>query len=220
MRVVFVGPPGAGKGTQAENIVRDYGLYHLSTGDALRAAVKAQTPIGIKADEYMKAGALVPDEVVIGVVVDALEGEQAKSGCLLDGFPRTIPQAEALDKILAEKNAPLDVVLELSVPDEELFKRLASRGRADDNPEVIKQTVKEARSMIDKKKGVECFSVSPCDGGYDIFCMCPRCRAWDPTGAPEGARRVFLGRNRPVFPYPRMTDRVLRFTCEIARELK
>ncbi|MBO4647663.1 MAG: DUF4838 domain-containing protein [Lentisphaeria bacterium] len=88
------------------------------------------------------------------------------------------------------------------------------------NPEVIKQTVKEARSMIDKKKGVECFSVSPCDGGYDIFCMCPRCRAWDPTGAPEGARRVFLGRNRPVFSYPRMTDRVLRFTCEIARELK
>ena len=139
MRVVFVGPPGAGKGTQAENIVRDYGLYHLSTGDALRAAVTAQTPIGIKADGYMKSGALVPDEVVVGVVVDALEGEQAKAGCLLDGFPRTIPQAEALDKILAEKNAALDVVLELAVPDEELFKRLASRGRADDNPDVIKQ---------------------------------------------------------------------------------
>jgi len=139
MRVVFVGPPGAGKGTQAEKIVATYGLFHLSTGDALRAAVKAQTPIGIKADGYMKSGALVPDEVVIGVVVDALEGEQAKGGCLLDGFPRTIAQAEALDKILAEKNAPLDVVLELAVPEDELFKRLASRGRADDNPEVIKQ---------------------------------------------------------------------------------
>lgn len=137
MRVVFVGPPGAGKGTQAENIVRDYGLFHLSTGDALRAAVKAQSPIGIEADKYMKAGALVPDEVVIGVVVERLE--EAKDGCLLDGFPRTIAQAEALDKILAEKNAPLDVVLELAVPEEELYKRLASRGRADDNPEVIKQ---------------------------------------------------------------------------------
>ncbi|MBQ9873767.1 MAG: adenylate kinase [Thermoguttaceae bacterium] len=139
MKVVFVGPPGAGKGTQAENIVRDYKLLHLSTGDALRAAVKAQTPVGIKADEYMKAGALVPDDVVIGVVVDALEGDAAKGGCLLDGFPRTIPQAEALDKILAEKGSPLDVVLELAVPDEELFKRLASRGRADDDPEVIKK---------------------------------------------------------------------------------
>ena len=91
MRVVFVGPPGAGKGTQAENIVRDYGLFHLSTGDALRAAVKAQSPIGIEADKYMKAGALVPDEVVIGVVVERLE--EAKDGCLLDGFPRTIAQA-------------------------------------------------------------------------------------------------------------------------------
>lgn len=85
----------------------------------------------------MKAGALVPDEVVIGVVVERLE--EAKDGCLLDGFPRTIAQAEALDKILAEKNAPLDVVLELAVPEEELYKRLASRGRADDNPDVIKQ---------------------------------------------------------------------------------
>ena len=130
-------PPRAGKGTQAENIVRDYGLFHLSTGDALRAAVKAQSPMGIEADKYMKAGALVPDEVVIGVVVERLE--EAKDGCLLDGFPRTIAQAEALDKILAEKNAPLDVVLELAVPEEELYKRLASRGRADDNPEVIKQ---------------------------------------------------------------------------------
>ena len=137
MRVVFVGPPGAGKGTQAENIVRDYGLFHLSTGDALRAAVKAQTPIGLEADKYMKAGALVPDEVVIGVVVERLD--EATSGCLLDGFPRTIAQAEALDKILAEKNAPLDVVLGLAVPEDELFRRLASRGRADDNPDVIKQ---------------------------------------------------------------------------------
>ena len=122
---------------EAENIVRDYGLFHLSTGDALRAAVKAQTPIGQEAEKYMSAGALVPDEIVIGVVVERLD--EAKDGCLLDGFPRTIAQAEELDRILAEKNAPLDVVLELDVPEEELFKRLASRGRADDNPEVIKQ---------------------------------------------------------------------------------
>ncbi|MCF0234316.1 MAG: adenylate kinase [Thermoguttaceae bacterium] len=137
MRLVFVGPPGAGKGTQAENIVAKYGLFHLSTGDALRAAVKAKTPVGIEAEKYMSAGALVPDEVVVGVVVDKID--EAKAGCLLDGFPRTIAQAEALDKILAEKNAPLDVVLELAVPDEELYARLASRGRADDKPEVIKQ---------------------------------------------------------------------------------
>ena len=151
MRVVFVGPPGAGKGTQAENIVRDYGLFHLSTGDALRAAVKAQTPVGIKADGYMKAGALVPDEVVIEIVVDCLD--QAKGGCLLDGFPRTIAQAEALDKILAEKNAPLDVVLELAVPEEELFKRLASRGRADDNPDVIKQRLVEYHAKTEPLVG-------------------------------------------------------------------
>ena len=97
----------------------------------------------------MSAGALVPDEIVIGVVVERLD--EAKDGCLLDGFPRTIAQAEELDRILAEKNAPLDVVLELDVPEEELFKRLASRGRADDNPEVIKQCQRFTLSRTQKR---------------------------------------------------------------------
>ena len=151
MRVVFVGPPGAGKGTQAENIVAEYKLFHLSTGDALRAAVAAKSPIGVEAEKYMSSGALVPDEVVVGVVVERLD--EAKDGCLLDGFPRTIAQAEALDKVLAEKNAPLDVVLELAVPEEESFKRLASRGRADDQPEVIKRRLVAYREQTEPLVG-------------------------------------------------------------------
>ncbi|MDR3111124.1 MAG: adenylate kinase [Planctomycetaceae bacterium] len=139
MRLVFIGPPGAGKGTQAERIIKRYALAHLSTGDMLRAARDAKTPIGVEADKYMSTGQLVPDSVVIGVIADRLAQPDCKGGYLLDGFPRTIAQAEALDKMLAEKTTPLDVVVELRVPDEELFKRLAGRGRADDTEDAIKQ---------------------------------------------------------------------------------
>lgn len=139
MKVVFVGPPGAGKGTQAEKIVAGYGLLHLSTGDMLRAARDAKTPVGLKADEYMSAGQLVPDDVIIGIIAERLEKNDAKGGFLLDGFPRTLVQAEALDKHLTVAGTPLDVVLELRVPEEELYTRLASRGRADDKPEVIRE---------------------------------------------------------------------------------
>ena len=137
MNLIMLGPPGAGKGTQAAKISVSLGIPTLSTGHILRTAIKEGLPVGLQAKEYMDAGKLVPDEIVIGVVVERLD--EAKDGCLLDGFPRTIAQAEELDRILAEKNAPLAVVLELDVPEEELFKRLASRGRVDDNPEVIKQ---------------------------------------------------------------------------------
>jgi adenylate kinase len=139
MRIVFIGPPGAGKGTQAERMIEKYKLAHLSTGDMLRAARDAQTEVGKKADEYMSSGQLVPDEIIVGVIQERLREAECEGGYLLDGFPRTIAQAEALDKMLAGKGTPLDIVLELKVPEEELFTRLAGRGRADDTPEVIKQ---------------------------------------------------------------------------------
>jgi adenylate kinase len=139
MRIIFIGPPGAGKGTQAEKIIAKYKPAHLSTGDMLRAARDAKTEIGLKAEKYMSGGQLVPDDVIIGIISDRLQESDCQAGYLLDGFPRTIAQAEALDKMLAGKGTPLDVVLELRVPDEELYRRLAGRGRADDKPEVIRE---------------------------------------------------------------------------------
>jgi len=139
MRIVFIGPPGAGKGTQAERIIAKYHPAHLSTGDMLRAARDAKTEIGLKAETFMSTGQLVPDDVIIGIIAERLQAPDCQGGYLLDGFPRTIAQAEALDKMLAEKGTPLDVVLELRVPDDELYRRLAGRGRADDKPEVIRE---------------------------------------------------------------------------------
>jgi len=139
MQIVFIGPPGAGKGTQAERLVETFQMAHLSTGDMLRAARDAQTEVGKKADEYMSAGQLVPDDVIVAIIRERLAEPDCREGYLLDGFPRTIAQAESLDKMLAEQGTSLDVVLELRVPEEELFHRLAGRGRADDTPEVIRR---------------------------------------------------------------------------------
>jgi adenylate kinase len=141
MRIVFIGPPGAGKGTQAEKIIAKYKPAHLSTGDMLRAARDAKTEIGVEAEKYMSSGQLVPDEVVIGVIAERLKQDDCKAGYLLDGFPRTIAQAEALDAMLTKAGTPLDVVLELKVPDDELYTRLSKRGRADDNPDTIKERI-------------------------------------------------------------------------------
>lgn len=127
LNVVLLGAPGAGKGTQAERIVADYGLPHISTGDMLRAAVAAGTPMGREAAKYMEAGALVPDEVVVGVVKERLAQPDAREGFLLDGFPRTVAQAEALDALLAAEGRAITHVILIEVPDEELVQRIAGR---------------------------------------------------------------------------------------------
>ncbi len=149
MRIVFIGPPGAGKGTQAERLIETYQMVHLSTGDMLRAARDAKTEVGQKADQYMSGGQLVPDEIIVAIIAERLQQPDCDKGYLLDGFPRTIAQAEALDKMLAEKGTPLDVVLELQVPEEELFTRLAGRGRADDTPDVIRQRLVAYREQTE-----------------------------------------------------------------------
>jgi adenylate kinase len=127
MRLVLVGPPGAGKGTQAEFIASHLSVPKISTGDIFRANVQAGTPLGVEARRYMDSGQLVPDEVTINMVRERLADPDAADGFLLDGFPRTVPQASALDKLLADLGAALDVVLELVVDDDEVIRRLSGR---------------------------------------------------------------------------------------------
>jgi adenylate kinase len=125
--MILVGPPGAGKGTQAARLVDSYKIPHISTGDMLRAAVKEGTELGKKADEFMKAGALVPDEVVIGMVIERIAKDDCSEGFMLDGFPRTRPQAEALHTELEKAGVKLDVVLLIEVPDELIVDRITGR---------------------------------------------------------------------------------------------
>lgn len=145
-RVVLLGPPGAGKGTQATAIVTAKGIPHVSTGDMLRAAVKAGTPIGKKAKAVMDAGELVSDEIVIGIAEERLSQADAKKGFLLDGFPRTLAQAEALEGLLAKLATPLDCCLALTVDNEVVVQRLLKRatieGRADDNEATIRERMR------------------------------------------------------------------------------
>lgn len=149
MRLILVGPPGAGKGTQATRLVEKYSIPQLSTGDMLRAAVAAQTPVGLKAKEVMDAGGLVSDEIVVGIIRDRIGEDDAKNGFILDGFPRTLAQAEALDQMLQDSGLKLNAVLELRVDQTKLVDRIIKRAedakaagepvRKDDDPEVFKQ---------------------------------------------------------------------------------
>lgn len=127
MNIILMGLPGAGKGTQAEKIVDEFHIPHISTGDAFRAAVKEETPLGLQAKSYMDKGHLVPDDVVIGIVRERLGKDDCKNGFLLDGFPRTVPQAEALDSILEGMGRSIDHVIEIEVPREILMERLTGR---------------------------------------------------------------------------------------------
>ena len=127
MNILFMGPPGAGKGTQAEHIVNEFGIPHISTGDAFRLAIKQGTPVGVKAKEYIDQGLLVPDDVTIGIVEERLQQSDCEKGFLLDGFPRTLSQAEALDDILSRMNTSLDHVINLKVDRDKLLARLTGR---------------------------------------------------------------------------------------------
>jgi adenylate kinase len=148
MRLILLGPPGAGKGTQAQRLVAKHRIVQLSTGDMLRAAVAAATPVGLRAKSIMDRGELVPDEVVVAIIADRIDQPDARRGFVLDGFPRTVPQAQALDRLLAERGLKLDGVIELKVDEGILIKRIETRVkemtargeklRADDNPDVLR----------------------------------------------------------------------------------
>src|SRR6202163_4479544 len=127
MRLILLGPPGAGKGTQAQRLVQKYGIVQLSTGDMLRAAVAAGTPVGLRAKSIMDRGELVPDDVVVAIIADRIGQPDAKHGFVLDGFPRTVPQAEALDRLLAQRGLKLDAVIQLKVDEGSLLKRIETR---------------------------------------------------------------------------------------------
>src|SRR4051812_30044707 len=127
MRLILLGPPGAGKGTQAQRLIRKHGIVQLSTGDMLRAAVAAGTPVGLKAKDLMDRGALVPDSVVVAIIADRIGQPDAARGFVLDGFPRTVPQAQALERLLAERGIKLDAVVELKVNEGILLDRIGKR---------------------------------------------------------------------------------------------
>jgi len=157
MRLILLGPPGAGKGTQAQRLIAKYGIVQLSTGDMLRAAVAAGTPVGLRAKGIMDRGELVPDDVVVAIIADRIGQADAQRGFVLDGFPRTVPQAQALDRLLAERGLKLDGVIRLKVDEGILLKRIETRVadmiargekvRADDNPEVLKGRLVTYRSQ-------------------------------------------------------------------------
>jgi len=146
LNVIIFGAPGSGKGTQSELIISKYGLYHISTGDILRQEIKKKTELGAIADEYIKTGQLIPDDLIIKILADVLTANPDARGYIFDGFPRTIAQGEALDNLLRERKTSITAVLNLEVDEKELLNRLVKRGkesgRTDDNPAVIQNRLK------------------------------------------------------------------------------
>lgn len=151
MNLVFLGPPGSGKGTQAARLADKLGMVHLSTGDVLREAVKNQTELGKKAEGYMKAGELVPDDLIVGLIEDKLKSGELNQGFILDGFPRTIPQAEALKAMLKENNVTLDKAMLLDVPDEAIVSRMSGRRFCPTCQTTYNVNVAEAKPKEDNK---------------------------------------------------------------------
>src|SRR3979411_2283086 len=159
MRLILLGPPGSGKGTQAQRLGQRHGIAQLSTGEMLRAAVTAETPVGLKAKDIMASGGLVPDDIVVGIISDRLDQPDAAKGFILDGFPRTVPQAEALDELLKKKHMRLDAVIELRVNESALLQRVENRVaemrargeqvRIDDTPEVLTRRLASYRSLTE-----------------------------------------------------------------------
>jgi adenylate kinase len=159
MRLILLGPPGAGKGTQAQRLVQRHGIVQLSTGEMLRAAAAAGTPTGLQAKEIMASGALVPDEIVVEIISDRLDQPDMKKGFILDGFPRTVPQAAALDELLKKKHMKLDAVVELRVNESALLNRVETRVaemrargeevRIDDTPEVLSKRLASYRALTE-----------------------------------------------------------------------
>jgi adenylate kinase len=152
INLILFGPPGAGKGTQSAKLIEKYSLTHISTGDLFRKHLKEGTPLGKLAQDYMSKGNLVPDQVVIDMVDDKINSSGKIQGIIFDGFPRTIPQAEALDKLLNGKGAPINAFIELLVPEDELRKRLASRAAKENRPDDAKPEVIENRISVYNKE--------------------------------------------------------------------
>lgn len=180
MRLIFLGPPGAGKGTQAQSICKDYGIKQLSTGDLLRANIEAKTPIGVAAKEYMDRGELVSDEIVINIIKEELKNRQFTNGFLLDGFPRTIPQAEALDSIMVNMGQRLDCVLVLEVATEELTERLSAR-------RVCRRTGRTFHLL---------YNPPPPDGDFDLYQ-----REDDKEDTVRRRLRIYENQTKPLIKY-------------------
>ena len=178
LNIVIFGAPGSGKGTQSELIISKYGLYHISTGEILRQEIKKQTALGAIADEYIKTGQLIPDDLIIKILGDVLDANPDARGYIFDGFPRTIAQGKALDQLLREKNTSIIAVLYLVVDEDELLERLVKRGeesnRTDDDPEIIQKRLEVYRTQTEplkeyyRKKG-KLFKIKGNNSIDDVF---------------------------------------------------